>query len=435
MPLGSASLSASRAGGLVLFALFVGVSLSADAAPVVLNEYNAASGSKKLDGGSGKDSFFGTIDGNGGNWFELIVIEDHVDVRGWKLNWTEDEKLPNSQERTAGEIAIGNDPLWSDLRSGTILTFIETSDGEGKSPQTTATDVSYDPAGGDWWINIATRQEQAKGPDRLVTTTTNDGQPGDFSVGKDDWMLTILDSQENVVFGPVGEGASTWAGDKISNEEGGSLEGPIGTDQEPLTVEAWLSITPASPLYDDTGSTSFGAPNVDYNSQTGFTPNQDVSVLRAVLGGGTPSGDFDGDGQLTAIDIDLLSTAVRTGSDVVRFDLNNDAQLDQEDRRIWVEQIRNTYFGDANLDGEFGSSDFISVLVAGEYEDDLPANSGWATGDWNGDAEFTTADFITALQGGGFERGPRGATAAVPEPASLVAILLAMVALLVHRRD
>jgi hypothetical protein len=62
-------------------------------APIVLNEYNAVTSSNQLDGGTGADSFFGKIEGNGGNWFELLVIDDHLDMRQWRLDWTEEETV------------------------------------------------------------------------------------------------------------------------------------------------------------------------------------------------------------------------------------------------------------------------------------------------------------------------------------------------------
>jgi len=69
----------------------VGRVLGAD---VILNEYNAVNGSDFLnggtafedeDGGYADDSYFGRVQGNGGDWFELVVITDHLDMRGWKL--------------------------------------------------------------------------------------------------------------------------------------------------------------------------------------------------------------------------------------------------------------------------------------------------------------------------------------------------------------
>ena len=71
--------------------LAVSMTTPAMTAPVILNEYNAVGNNNRLDDGNGADMFFGTIDGNGGNWFELLVIDDQLDMRGWKLSWTEDE--------------------------------------------------------------------------------------------------------------------------------------------------------------------------------------------------------------------------------------------------------------------------------------------------------------------------------------------------------
>jgi hypothetical protein len=92
--------------------------------------------------------------------------------------------------------------------------------------------------------------------------------------------------------------------------------------------------------------------------------------------------------------------------------------------------IKRTYYGDANLNGEFNSSDLVDVFQLGQYEDGVAANSGWAAGDWNGDREFDSSDFVTAFQAGGYEQGPRGAVAAsaIPEPGTG---LLAGIALLV----
>ena len=133
-------------------------------------------------------------------------------------------------------------------------------------------------------------------------------------------------------------------------------------------------------------------------------------------------GDFDGDKSFTAADIDLLSAEVLEGIDLAQFDLTDDELVDGADRIQWVEVLKNTFFGDANLDGEFNSTDFVSVFQVGEYEDLIVGNSGWADGDWNGDTEFTSSDFAMAFQRGGYEQGPRQQVRAVPEPASWLLI-------------
>jgi len=93
-----------------------------------------------------------------------------------------------------------------------------------------------------------------------------------------------------------------------------------------------------------------------------------------------------------------------------------------------------TYFGDANLDGQFNIDDLATVLAAGEYEDDIVGNSGWATGDWNGDAEFTSDDLTVALADGGYEAGPR--PAAVPEPRGAAMLFIGLCSFFIAgRRD
>ena len=132
------------------------------------------------------------------------------------------------------------------------------------------------------------------------------------------------------------------------------------------------------------------------------------------------AGDFSGNGTLDAADIDLLTSQVPTGEYLIVFDLNADAVVDAADRDFWVRDLKHTFFGDANLDGEFSTTDLVAVFTAGEYEDSIDGSSGWATGDWNGDGDFSTADLVLAFQEGGYEQGPRTAANPVPEPGNLV---------------
>ena len=159
--------------------------------------------------------------------------------------------------------------------------------------------------------------------------------------------------------------------------------------------------------------------------------------------GGTPllaldgvlPGDFDDNGILEVTDIDELTTRVRNNEHWRSFDLDRDGLVNQSDRIVWIEELKQTYFGDANLDGEFDSNDFIQVFTAGEYEDLESGNSTWSEGDWTGDGEFTSADFLLAFQRGGYEQGPRTDAAVVPELGGVILALLAVIGLLMSRRE
>ena len=115
------------------------------------------------------------------------------------------------------------------------------------------------------------------------------------------------------------------------------------------------------------------------------------------------------------------------GSDA-RFDLNGDENINPEDLLVWVKDLMMTWYGDANLDGEFNSSDFVQVFETGKYEkgwldDDWGSPQGelahWSDGDWNGDGVFDSLDFVLAFQDGGYEQGPRTDVVAVPEPGTM----------------
>ena len=154
------------------------------------------------------------------------------------------------------------------------------------------------------------------------------------------------------------------------------------------------------------------APNRDL-----LITENDYGYIRRVEWLGIP-GDLDNNLLLDVNDIDLLTAGIRAGIDNKRYDLDGDGTVNLGDRTYWVENIKSTYFGDANLDGVFDSTDFVVVFQAAEYEDDVADNSTWATGDWNGDGDFTSSDFVTAFRAGCYEgcvRGPRFVQT-VPEP-------------------
>ena len=147
-------------------------------------------------------------------------------------------------------------------------------------------------------------------------------------------------------------------------------------------------------------------------------------------------GDWDASGTLDAVDLDLMYQKIDKPylfewlEDA--FDRNKDSRIDRDDIRIWIRDLKVTYTGDADLDGEFSSRDFVQVFRSGKYES--PDEAGWSEGDWNLDGHFTSSDFVVAFAEGGYEQGPRTNAMAVPEPSQLLTWAFAIPWLIVGLR-
>ena len=171
----------------------------------------------------------------------------------------------------------------------------------------------------------------------------------------------------------------------------------IGRTRNPNSNFAWLGLIDEVAIY-------------PYE----LTEDQIKNHIALAMGPVRPSGDFDGNGMLDVADIEALSVEVRAGTNTPDFDLNSDGLVNGADRIVWVTSLKQTWFGDANLDGLFNTSDLVTVFTVGKYEKGEAATFG--EGDWDGDGMFGTADLVVAFADGGFEAGERPATAAVPEP-------------------
>lgn len=139
--------------------------------------------------------------------------------------------------------------------------------------------------------------------------------------------------------------------------------------------------------------------------------------------------DLDGDGLLGVGDIDLLTQKFNAGSSDAAFDINLDGLVDQEDRRMWVEEIAGTHFGDANLDGEVNFSDFLTFAI------NFGKHGGWADGNFDGVRGVEFLDFLTLDHF--FGRSGSPTTTAVPEPDTFLLALLGLtyLGLRRHRRS
>ena len=220
------------------------------AAELVLNEYNAVAGGEYLAGQS-SDGFWGRREANGGDWFELVVVGDHLDLRGWKLRVTNDV---GGVDEESFVLTLTDDDLWADLRSGTILTFSE-------ELATNVTD--YKPVFGRWWMNL--RVHPNTSDDYVTVACVNpvcDPDDVAWKVSNLDWQLLITNAGGQAVFGPAGEAVKPF--------------GAIGPDEVfKLEETPSASTTPLS-NYNDGTSSSFGQPNL----YSAGTVTQDLSALR-----------------------------------------------------------------------------------------------------------------------------------------------------------
>ena len=246
--------------GCVLMAIVLLTSTVAFGARVVLNEYNCVSSGKTLKEG-GTDSYFGLVDGNGGEWFELVVIED-VDMRNWSLRWMNAENTDYE-----GTITLSDNTFWSDVRAGTIITFIE--DGTANGGKDTDKEINH---ADDWWINICTEEQQDKylKNKNWLTRVEPQNQTGEIKVNSENWILYIYDAQGQLEFGPGGEG------EYVANGKGKVGSGEIFY----LCEDPSSHIVPHSRYLDGCAST-FGSPNVGSLGDEGLPELlvQDFSVF------------------------------------------------------------------------------------------------------------------------------------------------------------
>jgi hypothetical protein len=146
---------------------------------------------------------------------------------------------------------------------------------------------------------------------------------------------------------------------------------------------------------------------------------------------GTP-GDFDNNGTLDLADIDQLTRESASGGNNLVYDLTGDGNVNGEDVSFWAIDLKQTWMGDADLNGEFNSSDLVTVLASGTYENET--ESAWSSGDFSGDGRTNSNDLVVALSDGGYELGPRAAVLAVPEPTCATLLAAAATTVIVFRR-
>ena len=132
-------------------------------------------------------------------------------------------------------------------------------------------------------------------------------------------------------------------------------------------------------------------------------------------------GDFNENGILDTGDVDLLSQRLGTAGSGFRgldgrFDIASPSEsIDEKDLEHWIFDIKETFLGDVNLDGIFGTTDLVMVAQEGKYDtnpsDNVAMFATYTQGDWTGDNKFDSSDFTHILS------HPRVPTTYSPLPA------------------
>ena len=307
----------------------------------------------------------------------------------------------------------------------------------------------------EWWIDTAgdqRRSEFSLGDGTVMVADPDEWDDQDHPNSADEgWYNTYITAPAIDING-VGAGTielqfdSSWRDEFDDNyQQSGNITVQYD-DGEPIEVLRWLSDPDSEFFKDDidpeestdeqvllkldnpAGARSLSITFGMFDAGNDWWWAIDNIIVRGAAGQGL-TGDYNENGELDAGDLDLQAAGIQAGD--LAFDLNGDGATDFNDRLAWVRDGKSTWIGDANLDGEFNSSDFVSVFTAGLFETGLAAR--WGEGDWNGDGVFSSGDFVAAFTDGGFELGPRVA-ANVPEPTGVAAVGLVGIGLLYHLR-
>ena len=245
---------------------------------VVLNEYNGVSSTKFLTGGAA-DARLGRIEGNGGNWFELVVtgsgvLGSTVDMRGFKIQISDVGTGP----RLADTLTLSQSTFWQSVPTGTILTFTEDNTLAGGLDTVLNAENHLSTAG--WaWSNIWV------GDSSLVSSAVYVNGTSLSTIGNDDTQVTILNAASGVVFGTCGEGLV-----KIPSVNSTSVYA--------LQVDPSSGVIPHVSTFAGFASSTFGRPNkiADGTIQSFFGkyPPYFVSMPGSLVKTGTAlSSNFD----------------------------------------------------------------------------------------------------------------------------------------------
>ncbi len=201
------------------------------------------------------------------------------------------------------------------------------------------------------------------------------------------------------------------------------------TDPTAATFDevGWLDTYPAN-----NGSSYNGAWSVYPYFESGTIISSDINSGLFVSRVDVRPADFNADGFVNCDDIDQLTKAIASQSEQPWFDLTGDGDLDLDDRDAWLsaagtENLTTGYLlGDINLDGVVDGGDFL-IWNSNKFS----TSSHWCSGDVNADGVVDGGDFLI-WNSNKFQSSD---VASVPEPGTLVLVLMSAALALRFRRQ
>jgi Dockerin type I domain len=416
------------------------VATADDTNALIMNQYNAVSGSVYLKNGK-SDGELGRVEGNGQNWLQFLTTKadpgkNTLDLQGYQIDWSYDKGDGTSSG--SGSITFSNDPVWAAVPMGTAINITEDQqvwylnntppnppnpDGDPTGGGGMQRDGDIDGLG----VLHGTPYTGNPALETLINFSSNTAwnpyaQAGANMAPGPNWNINVYAGQQSngafqyfnfagsVTKNGVTSAIGTEAGGlfvanndnwqfTIKDSHGNIVQGPIGEALASTNPPGW-------------GGSGIGSDELGKVQAFAVGTNPTLSDWQHVTG----SDYFDG------------STSNFGG--LSQWTVNN--QLVSEDLsplRSWFSNIKP---GDVNLDGVVNGLD-VNAIAANW----LHSGVGLQAGDANGDGVVNGLDINVIashwLQSGGAPGSGSGSGANVPEPASYVLCAIGAVACLVGR--